>query len=67
MRYFPIFLDLKDRKVIVVGGGEEALLPCSMMNWLLSLGLNGWHGVLRRICWKVRRWFMRLTLNSIVL
>jgi uroporphyrin-III C-methyltransferase / precorrin-2 dehydrogenase / sirohydrochlorin ferrochelatase len=25
MRYFPIFIDLKDRKVIVVGGGEEAL------------------------------------------
>ncbi len=25
MRYFPIFVDLKDRKVIVVGGGEEAL------------------------------------------
>ncbi len=25
MRYFPIFFDLKDRKVIVVGGGEEAL------------------------------------------
>lgn len=25
MRYFPIFYDLKDRTVIVVGGGEEAL------------------------------------------
>jgi uroporphyrin-III C-methyltransferase / precorrin-2 dehydrogenase / sirohydrochlorin ferrochelatase len=25
MRYFPIFFDLKDRKVIVVGGGEEAV------------------------------------------
>jgi uroporphyrin-III C-methyltransferase/precorrin-2 dehydrogenase/sirohydrochlorin ferrochelatase len=25
MRYFPIFLDLKDRHAIVVGGGEEAL------------------------------------------
>ena len=25
MRYFPIFVDLKDRKVVVVGGGEEAL------------------------------------------
>jgi uroporphyrin-III C-methyltransferase/precorrin-2 dehydrogenase/sirohydrochlorin ferrochelatase len=25
MRYFPIFFDLQDRKVIVVGGGEEAL------------------------------------------
>lgn len=24
MRYFPIFMDLKDRRVIVVGGGEEA-------------------------------------------
>lgn len=24
MRYFPIFVDLKDRRVIVVGGGEEA-------------------------------------------
>ena len=25
MRYFPIFVDLNDRKVVVVGGGEEAL------------------------------------------
>jgi uroporphyrin-III C-methyltransferase/precorrin-2 dehydrogenase/sirohydrochlorin ferrochelatase len=25
MRYFPIFYDLKDRNVVVVGGGEEAL------------------------------------------
>lgn len=25
MRYFPIFIDLKDRKVVVIGGGEEAL------------------------------------------
>jgi len=25
MRYFPLFLDLRDRPVLVVGGGEEAL------------------------------------------
>ncbi len=25
MRYFPIFIDLKDRTVLVVGGGEESL------------------------------------------
>ena len=25
MRYFPIFIDLKDRPVTVVGGSEEAL------------------------------------------
>lgn len=25
MRYFPIFYDLKDRSVVVVGGGEDAL------------------------------------------
>ncbi|MFN0194645.1 MAG: SAM-dependent methyltransferase [Aestuariivirga sp.] len=25
MRYFPIFFDLKDRHVVVIGGGEEAL------------------------------------------
>jgi uroporphyrin-III C-methyltransferase/precorrin-2 dehydrogenase/sirohydrochlorin ferrochelatase len=25
MRYFPIFIDLKGRKVVVIGGGEEAL------------------------------------------
>src|SRR5262245_50222948 len=25
MRYFPIFLDLRERRVVVVGGGEEAL------------------------------------------
>jgi uroporphyrin-III C-methyltransferase / precorrin-2 dehydrogenase / sirohydrochlorin ferrochelatase len=25
MRYFPIFVDLKDRRVVVVGGGEEAV------------------------------------------
>ncbi|NMD08654.1 MAG: siroheme synthase, partial [Phyllobacteriaceae bacterium] len=24
MRYFPVFIDLKDRRVVVVGGGEEA-------------------------------------------
>lgn len=24
MRYFPIFVDLRDRRVVVVGGGEEA-------------------------------------------
>ena len=24
MRYFPIFVDLKGRRVLVVGGGEEA-------------------------------------------
>jgi siroheme synthase (precorrin-2 oxidase/ferrochelatase) len=25
VRYFPLFLDLNDRKAVVVGGGEEAL------------------------------------------
>ena len=25
MRYFPLFIDLKNRKALVVGGGEEAL------------------------------------------
>ena len=25
MRYFPIFVDLADKRVVVVGGGEEAL------------------------------------------
>lgn len=25
MRYFPIFLDLKEREVVIVGGGEKAL------------------------------------------
>jgi uroporphyrin-III C-methyltransferase / precorrin-2 dehydrogenase / sirohydrochlorin ferrochelatase len=25
MRYYPVFVDLQDRKVVVVGGGEEAL------------------------------------------
>jgi uroporphyrin-III C-methyltransferase/precorrin-2 dehydrogenase/sirohydrochlorin ferrochelatase len=25
MRYFPLFLDLDNRKAVVVGGGEEAL------------------------------------------
>ncbi len=25
MRYFPIFYDLKDRDIVVIGGGEEAL------------------------------------------
>src|SRR3954469_14815847 len=24
MRYFPIFLDLEDQRVVVVGGGEQA-------------------------------------------
>src|SRR5262245_65581250 len=25
MRYFPMFLDMRERRVVVVGGGEEAL------------------------------------------
>src|SRR5215216_3538494 len=25
MRYFPLFIDVKARKILVVGGGEEAL------------------------------------------
>ncbi len=25
MRYFPLFIDLKNRKALIVGGGEEAL------------------------------------------
>ncbi len=25
MRYFPVFFDLQDRKIVVVGGGEEAV------------------------------------------
>ena len=43
MRYFPIFVDLKDRKVIVVGGGEEALRKVqrwSMRRSLRSMKLS---------------------------
>ncbi|MBI3674273.1 MAG: hypothetical protein HY245_12820 [Rhizobiales bacterium] len=32
MRYFPIFLDLKDRTVIVVGGGEEGLRKIRLLS-----------------------------------
>ncbi len=32
MRYFPIFMDLKDRKVVVVGGGEEALRKIRLLS-----------------------------------
>ena len=31
MRYFPIFFDLQDRKVIVVGGGEEAVFKVRLL------------------------------------
>ena len=29
MRYFPIFVDLKDRKVVVVGGGAAQGAPAA--------------------------------------
>lgn len=32
MRYFPIFIDLKDRTVIVVGGGEESLRKVRLLS-----------------------------------
>ena len=76
MRYFPIFYDLEGRKVVVVGGGEEALRKVRLLLktnarilviWLLSHGWSGWRGALCPICWTVRRWFMRLILNSIIL
>ena len=31
MRYFPIFIDLKDRAVVIVGGGEEALRKARLL------------------------------------
>ncbi|MGH6855827.1 MAG: NAD(P)-dependent oxidoreductase [Aestuariivirga sp.] len=32
MRYFPIFLDLKDRTVIIVGGGEDSLRKVRLLS-----------------------------------
>ncbi len=32
MRYFPIFIDLKERAVVVVGGGEEALRKVRLLS-----------------------------------
>lgn len=32
MRYFPIFIDLKGRKVVVVGGGEESLRKVRLLS-----------------------------------
>lgn len=32
MRYFPIFIDLKGRKVVVVGGGEESLRKIRLLS-----------------------------------
>ena len=32
MRYFPIFIDLKDRTVVVVGGGEESLRKVRLLS-----------------------------------
>ena len=32
MRYFPIFIDLKNRTVVVVGGGEEALRKVRLLS-----------------------------------
>ena len=32
MRYFPIFIDLKDRTVVVVGGGEDSLRKVRLLS-----------------------------------
>src|SRR5262245_20020840 len=31
MRYFPLFLDLDNRKAVIVGGGEEALRKARLL------------------------------------
>jgi uroporphyrin-III C-methyltransferase / precorrin-2 dehydrogenase / sirohydrochlorin ferrochelatase len=31
MRYFPLFLDLKDKPILLVGGGEVAARKCSLL------------------------------------
>ena len=37
MRYFPVFLDLNNKAVLVVGGGEVA---CRKVDMLLRAGAN---------------------------
>jgi precorrin-2 dehydrogenase len=65
MRYYPLFLDLNDRRVVVVGGGRVAerkvrqLLACGARVTVISptatLCLRSWH---RRgsIRWRPRRY-----------
>ncbi len=46
MRYYPVFVDIKDRKVVVVGGGEVAerkvkvLLKCGAKIYLIAKELT---------------------------
>jgi uroporphyrin-III C-methyltransferase/precorrin-2 dehydrogenase/sirohydrochlorin ferrochelatase len=62
MRYFPIFLDLKDRPVVVVGGGEDALRKIRLLlktDARISVIAPGLHDELAantRVNWVARRY-----------
>ena len=75
MRYFPIFVDLQDRPVTVVGGSEEALrkirlllktgaminviAPALQKNWQPSRASTGSPRPIMRDCWKAPHWSIR--------
>lgn len=75
MRYFPIFIDLKDRAVVVVGGGEEALRKVRLLlktDVKIGVIARGLHDELRslvengRVEW-IAREFVPLLLDDAAL
>jgi siroheme synthase-like protein len=75
MRYFPIFFDLRNRPVTVIGGGEEAvrkirlllkteakiavIAPHFMMNLPPSRASTGSHVITTRPSLKALHWSIR--------
>lgn len=68
MRYFPLFVDLKDRRAVVIGSGEEALRKVRLLLKteaaidIIASELSGELADLRdagRITWKAKRFSPR--------